>query len=171
VGFWVKDIIGFIKKWWIKWGFKSKTPPSANFPIGPYRLDMQIVGLSGLREFTKIEYRGVTRQFKGERIYFAPDAEYLGYHWKMMLNVVNGMVYKITAYIETKDKDLANSAAMNTFIYCKNQIGEPNKQRNEMFIWKTIDGDIALQTTQAPEGFGINLFLTSHAIRDFSRLW
>jgi len=46
---------------------------------------------------------------------------------------------------------------MNTFIYCKNQIGEPNKQRNEMFIWKTIDGDIALQTTQAPEGFGINL--------------
>jgi hypothetical protein len=40
-----------------------------------------------------------------------------------------------------------------------------------MFIWKTIDGDIALQTTQAPEGFGINLFLTSHAIRDFSRLW
>jgi len=170
VGFLVMDTIGFLKKWGIKWGFKSKTPPSANFPIGPYRLDMQIVGLSGLREFTKIEYRGVTRQFKGERIYFAPDAEYLGYHWKMMLNVVNGMVYKITAYIETEDKNLANSAAMNTFIYCKNQIGEPNKQRNEMFIWKTIDGDIALQTTQAPEGFGINLFLTSHAIRDFSRL-
>jgi len=165
------DIIKFLKKWGPKWGIKPKTLPSANFPIGPYRLDMQIVGLSGLREFTKIEYRGVTRQFKGERIYYAPEAEYLGYHRKTMLNVVNGMVYKITAYIETKDKDLANSAAMNTFIYCKNQIGEPNKQRNEMFIWKTIDSDIGLQTTQAPEGFGINLFLTSHAIRDFSRLW
>ena len=111
------DIIEFLKKWGPKWGIKAKTPPSANFPIGPYRLDMQIAGLSGLQEFTKIEYRGVTRQFKGERIYYAPDVEYLGYHWKMMLNVVNGMVYKITAYIETKDKDLANSAAMNTFIY------------------------------------------------------
>jgi len=165
------DIIEFLKKWGPKWGIKSKTPPSANFPIGPYRLDMQIVGLSGLREFTKIEYRGVTRQFKGERIYYAPDAEYLGYHWKMMLNVVNGMVYKITAYIETKDKDLANSAAMNTFIYCKNQIGEPNKQRSEMFIWKTIDGDITLQTTQIAEGFEINLLLTSNATLNFSRLW
>jgi len=164
------DTIGFLKKWGIKWGFKSKTPPSANFPIGPYRLDMQIVGLSGLREFTKIEYRGVTRQFKGERIYYAPDAEYLGYHWKMMLNVVNGMVYKITAYIETKDKDLANVAAMDTFLYCKNQIGEPNKQRNEMFIWKTIDSDIALQTTQITEGFEINLLMTSHTVRNFSRL-
>jgi hypothetical protein len=165
------DIIEFLKKWGPKWGIKSKTPPSANFPIGPYRLDMEIAGLSGLRELSKIEYRAVTRQFKGERIYHALDVDFLDYHWELMISVVNGKVYKIAAYIETQDKDLANSAAMNTFIYCKNQIGEPNKQRNEMFIWKTIDGDIALQTTQAPEGFGINLFLTSHAIRDFSRLW
>jgi hypothetical protein len=164
------DIIEFLKKWGPKWGIKPKTPPSVNFPIGPYRLDMQIVGLSGLREFTKIEYRGVTRQFKGERIYYAPEVEYLGYHWKMMLNVVNGMVYEITAYIETKDKDLANSAAMNTFIYCKSQIGEPNKQRNEMFIWETADGDISFQTTQTTEGFGINLFLTSHTVHNFPRL-
>jgi len=164
------DIIEFLKKWGPKWGIKAKTPPSANFPIGPYRLDMQMVGLIGLREFTKIEYRGVTRQFKGERIYYAPEVEYLGYHWKVMLNAVNGMVYKITAYIETKDKDLANVAAMDTFLYCKNQIGEPNKQRDEMFIWKTIDGNIALQTTQIAEGFEINLLLTSNATRNFSRL-
>jgi hypothetical protein len=171
VGFWVKEIIGFIKKGGMKWPFKSSPPTLPTFPMGPYRLDLEIGELTGLREFSTIEYRGVTRQFKGERIYHAPDVEYLGNHWKMMLNVVNGMVYKITTYIETKDKDLANSVAMNTFLYCKNQIGEPNKQRNEMFIWKTIDGNIALKTTQAPEGFGINLFLTSHAIHDFSRLW
>ena len=164
------DIIEFLKKWGPKWRIKPKTPPSTNFPIGPYRLDMQIAGLSGLQEFTKIEYRGVTRQFKGERIYYAPEVEYLGYHWKVMLNAVNGMVYKITAYIETKDKDLANVAAMDTFLYCKNQIGEPNKQRDEMFIWKTIDGNIALQTTQIAEGFEINLLLTSNATRNFSRL-
>ena len=166
----MKEIIGFLKKGGMKWPFKSKTSPSTSFPIGPYRLDMQIAGLSGLREFTKIEYRGVTRQFKGERIYYAPDVEYLGYHWKVMLNAVNGMVYKITAYIETKDKDLANVAAMDTFLYCKNQIGEPNKQRNEMFIWKTIDGNIGLQTTQITEGFEINLLMTSHTVRNFSRL-
>ena len=166
----MKEIIEFLKKGGMKWPFKSKTPLSTSFPIGPYRLDMQIVGLSELREFTKIEYRSVPRQFKGERIYYAPDVEHLDYHWKVMLNTVNGIVYRITAYIETKDKDLANVAAMDTFLYCKNQIGEPNKQRNEMFIWKTIDGIIELQTTQAPEGFGINLFLTSHAVRNFAQL-
>lgn len=165
------DIIEFLKKWGPKWGIKPKTPPSANFPIGPYRLDMEIAGLSGLRELSKIEYRAVTRQFKGERIYHALDVDFLDYHWKLMISVVNGKVYKIAVYIETQDKDLANSAAMNTFIYCKNQIGEPNKQRNEIFIWKTIDGNIALQTTQIAEGFEINLLLTSNAARTFSRLW
>ncbi|MGA2468909.1 MAG: hypothetical protein ABSH06_31805, partial [Thermodesulfobacteriota bacterium] len=88
----MKEIIGFIKKWGPKWGIKPKTSPSTNFPIGPYRLDMQIVGLSGLREFTKIEYRAVTRQFKGERIYHALDVDFLDYHWKLMISVVNGKV-------------------------------------------------------------------------------
>jgi len=40
-----------------------------------------------------------------------------------------------------------------------------------MFIWKTIDGDITLQTTQIAEGFEINLLLTSNATLNFSRLW
>ncbi len=165
------DIISFFKEKGMKWSFKSKTPPSTSFPIGPYRLDMEIGELTGLREFSKIEYRAVTRQFKGERIYYAPDVDFAGYNWKVFLNLVGRKVYKITAYIETKDKDLANGAIMNSFLYCKNLLGEPNKRRSEMFIWEAADGDIGLQTTQAPEGFGINLFLTSHAIHDFSRLW
>jgi hypothetical protein len=170
VGLFVMDITGFFKKGGMKWPFKSKPPTFASFPVGPYSLDMEIAGLSGLHEFSKIEYRAVTRQFKGERIYHAPDVDFVGYSWKVLLSVINHKIYKITAYIETKDKDLANGAIMNSFLYCKNQIGEPAKQRSEMFIWDTIDGDIAFQTTQVPEGFGINLFLTSHAIRNFSRL-
>jgi hypothetical protein len=164
------DIIGFLKKKGTKWPFKPKTPTSASFPVGPYNLDMQIAGLSGLRELSKIEYRAVTRQFKGERIYHALDVDFLDYHWKLMISVVNGKVYKIAAYIETQDRDLAHVAAMTTFLYCKGQIGEPTKQRGEMFIWDTIDGDVALQTTQIKEEFGINLFLTSHAVRHFTRL-
>jgi len=130
---------------------------------------MQIAGLSELREFTKIQYRGVTRQFKGERIYYTPDVEHLGYRWNVMLNAVNGIVYKITAYIETKDKDLANNAVIDAFLYCKNQMGEPNKQRSEMFIWETMDGSVSFQTTQTAEGFEINLLLTSNAIRHLPR--
>ena len=164
------DIIGFLKKGRIKWPFKPGIPTYKSFPIGPYSLDMEIAALSGLREFSKMEYREVMRQFKGERIYHGPDVDFLGCDWKMRVNVVSGKIYKITAYIETKDRTLANRAVMDTFLYCKNKMGEPNKQRNEMFIWETIDGDIALQTTEAPERFGINLFLTSHAVRDFFRL-
>jgi hypothetical protein len=164
------DIIGFLRKGGIKCLFKPKAATFASFPIGPYGLDMEIAGLSGLGEFSKIEYREVTRQFKGERIYHGPDADFLGYNWKVRLNVVSGKIYKITAYIETRDKNLANGATMNAFLYCKNQVGEPNKQRSKMFIWETMDGNISFQTTQTAEGFGVNLFLTSHAIRDFTQL-
>jgi hypothetical protein len=86
------DIKGFFKKGGMKWLFKSKPITFTSFPVGPYRLDMEISGLSGLHELSIIEYRAV---------------------------------------------------------------------------WDTVDGNIALQTTEAPEGFGINIFLTSHAIRDF----
>ncbi len=164
------DIIGFLKKGGTKWGFKPKTPSSTSFPIGPYRLDMQIAGLSGLREFLTIEYRAYTRQFKGERIYHAPEVDFLDYHWKTMLSAVYGKVYKIAAYMETQDKDLAHVAAMTTFSYCRQQMGEPAKQRSRMFIWDTMDGDVALKTTQKTDGFEINLLLTSNAARNFPRL-
>jgi hypothetical protein len=164
------DITGFFKKGGIKWPFKPKTPPSSSFSIGPYSLDMQIVGLSGLREFSAIEYRAFTRQYKGERIYHGPEVDLLGYSWKLIITAVNGKVYKIAAYIETKDKDLAHGAAMKTFSYCKQQIGEPDKQRSGMFIWDTLDGDVALKTTQIEGGFEINLLLTSNATRHFSQL-
>lgn len=163
------DITGFFKKGGIRWPFKPKVATFASFPIGPYGLDMEIAGLSGLREFSKIEYREMTRQFKGERFYHGQDVDFLGYNWKMRLNAVSGKIYKIKAYIETKDKDLANSAVMDAFLYCKNQMGEPNKERSEMFIWETMDGNISFQTTQTAEGFEINLLLTSNAIRNFPR--
>jgi hypothetical protein len=131
---------------------------------------MEIAGLSGLREFSKIEYRETTRQFKDERIYHGPEIDFLGHNWKIRLNAVSGKIYKMTAYIETKDKVLANGAIMDAFLYCKNQMGEPNKQRSEMFIWEASDSNVPFQSTQTADGFGINLFLTSHAIHDFTRL-
>ena len=164
------DIISFFKEKGMKWPFKSKTPPSTSFPIGPYRLDMQISELTGLREFSKIEYRTITRHFKGERIYRVPDLDFLSYSWKILLNIVNHKIYIITAYIETKDKDLANGAIMNAFLHCKDLMGEPMKQRSEMFIWKAIDGDVALKTKQVTEGFKITLILTSKAVRNIPPL-
>jgi hypothetical protein len=170
VGLLVMDITGFFKKRGIVWPFKPRAPVFTSFPLGPYSLDMEIAGLSGLREFSKIEYREMTRQFKGERIYHGPDIDFLGHNWKIRLNAVSGKIYKITAYIETKDKELANVAIMDAFLYCKNQMGEPNRQRNEMFIWEATDSNVSFQTTQTADGFGIDLFLTSHAIRDFTQL-
>jgi hypothetical protein len=170
VGFRVTDMTWFLKKGGMNRLFKSKPTTFTSFPVGPYSLRMEISGLTGLREFSLIEYRAMTRQFKGEKIYDAPEVDFVGHPWKVLLNVVNRKIYKITASIETKGKDLANRAIMNSFLYCKNLIGEPARQRSEMFIWDTVDGDIALQTTEAPEGFGIHLFLTSHTIRDFPRL-
>lgn len=78
---------------------------------------MRMAMLNGLREFTKIKYWGVTRKFKDERIYYVLSAEYLGYFRELILNIVNGMVYILIPYIETKNMDLSNIATIKTFIY------------------------------------------------------
>lgn len=145
----------------------SKPP---GFAIGPYKLDMSILGLKGLVELTPKQYDIFPKTFKGEKIYNAPNVTFLGFSWNMMLGVVEGKIYKINPYLEIHDKKQANETAMKTLMHCKSKLGEPAQHQTGLFIWDTKDGNVVLQTAETSEGFAVNLFSTSLAVRSFKPL-
>ncbi len=88
---------------------QSKNAPtaSASLPIGKYRLDMPIEGLTGLTEFSRFEYATFGREFDGEKDYNAPSLEFLKRRWKVALGTVKGRVFKIALYFDTDSKEAA----------------------------------------------------------------
>ena len=151
------------------WPFRKRVPNHASFPIGPYVLNMNATGLSGLRELSEQEYRVFPKEFQGEKIYHGPPVEFLSLTWDTMLGVVNGTVYKIAPSFQTYEKNEANNAAMAALAYCSSQLGEPASQRTGFFVWDTVDGNIILQTAETHEGLSVNLFLTSSSIKGLPR--
>lgn len=151
------------------WPFQKKTPVHRAFPIGQYTLDSSVSTFSGLREFSADEYSAMGRTFEDEKNFNAPPEMFLGRHWNVMLGTVGDKVYKIAVYLELHSKPEANPIAMQTLIYCTEQLGKPAKEQTGLFIWDTTDGNVILQTAETAEGLAINLFATSNSARQFKR--
>ena len=141
------------------------SPPS--LAIGPYNLDMSIVGLKGLVEIPPAEYKVLPKTFKGEKIFKAPDVSFLGFSWDVRLGVVNGKIYKIsTSLMFQREKRMEKVAIKEKILsYCKSKLGEPAEQTDLSIIWDTSDGNVMLQTLATPLHFVINLFCTSSAVK------
>lgn len=145
------------------------TPKRSAFPIGPYKLDAPVEGLTGLTEFSAVEYAIIRQQFEGEKNYNGPPVMFLGRQWRLQLGTVHGKIYKIAPYLEFKDKKEANTVAVETLRYLTEKLGKPSDQRTGLFVWDTSDGNVVLQTAEAAGGFAVNLFLTSRLVRNFKR--
>ena len=150
--------------------FKKKPKPRPSFPIGSYALDMVLREESPLREFSPAEYEVMGRQFVGEKIFNAPDVELVGRLWHLTLGAVQGRLYKIAPFLELRNKNEANDAAISSLTFCNEQLGKPTEQRTGLFVWDTTDGNVILQTAETREGFALNLFLTANTAREFQRL-
>jgi hypothetical protein len=151
-------------------GEKNKTKKIQEkfcFPIGKYKLDMALDMSDSLVELSESEYTFFPKKFKGDKKYYAPSVKFLNFEWKLMLGTVDSKIYKIAPFIETDDKQYANSVSMAVLQYCRGLYGEPDKQETGLFIWDTADGNIVLQTVQVLDGFVINLFETSNQLRNF----
>lgn len=146
---------------------KSKKP---SFPIGAYSLNMILIEGPPLREFSAAEYEIMGRQFVGEKIYHAPEVEFIGSPWNLTLGAVQGKLYKIAPFLKLRNKNEANEAAFGALTFCNDQLGKPAKERTGFFMWDTTDGNVILQTAEAKDGFAVNLFLTASSVRDFQRL-
>jgi hypothetical protein len=150
--------------------FKKKPEPRPAFPIGAYALNMTLREGPPLRELLPAEYEVMGRQFVGEKIYHAPEVEFVGKRWNLTLGAVRGRLYKIAPFLELKNKNEANEAGFGALTFCNEQLGKPAEQRTGLFVWDTTDGNVILQTAEAKDGFTVSLFLTARNVREFQRL-
>jgi len=96
-----------------------------------------------------------------------------GHVWMTKVGTVDAEVYKLVAYQELQDKAEATRAASAALAYCVQQLGAPRSEQSELFKlfkWQTSDGNVILQTAEAADGFAINIFATSSAVRRYRPL-
>jgi len=146
---------------------KSRTPTC--FPIGQYRLDMPVEGLTGLVEFSPGEYAMMGRQFEGETNYCAPPVTFLGREWKLQLGTVHGRVYKIAPCLDFMTKQQSAPIVREVLAYCAAELGRPSSVKGDSHIWDTSDGNMIVQDAETPAGFLVSVFATSSAVRGFKR--
>src|SRR5438046_197602 len=154
------------------WPFKRKTstPTRPSFQVGSYKLGMLINNPCELGEFSPAEYAVFGRKFRGEVCYHAPPVTFLDMTWKLMISTVNGEIYKLAPFLEFQSKDEGNKAAWTALCNCRAELGEPSQQQTGLFIWDTTDGNVILQTGECADGFTVNIFVTSMAVRTYQRL-
>jgi hypothetical protein len=150
------------------WPFKSK-PSRPAFAVGKYKIGDPIDIIS-LIEFSEVEYKVFERRFKHERNFHAGRVEFLGYSWDLMLGTVAGKIFKIALCGAFDSKGEANPVAIASLRYCTELYGKPSSEETGLFFWKTTDGNVILQTAGTDEGFGINLFIKSSAVREFEQM-
>ncbi|MHB8346136.1 MAG: hypothetical protein ACYDHM_02950 [Acidiferrobacterales bacterium] len=149
---------------------RRKVATHASFLIDRYRLDAPVDELTGLIEFSPTEYAAMGRQFEDEKNYNATPVSLLGHSWNVKLQTVRGQICKIVLHLVFPGKHEANPVAMQMLRYCTDQLGKPAEQKTGLFLWRTTDGNIILETSDSAEGPVIGLFLTSRSIRGFKRL-
>jgi hypothetical protein len=97
------------------------------FSIGPYSLGSSIEGREGLSELPPEGYAVLPKQFADEKIYVAPDVEFLGFKWNLMLGARAGRIYKISPQLVTEDSDEAQRAHTRADKFFSGELGRPPK--------------------------------------------
>jgi hypothetical protein len=139
-----------------------------SFPIGEYKLDA-IVDVTGLTEFSAVEYAVMGRQFEGEKNYNAPPVTFLNREWKLQLGTVSGKIYKIAPFLEFEDRKNADLAAKDMLSYCTERMGKASKEERGLIFWDNADGNVVLQPIDRAGLLGVSLFITSNSVRNFKR--
>ena len=147
---------------------KPALATSPSLPIGRYKLDMPIEGVTGLTEFSQAEYATYGRNFDGEKNYNAPTIDFLKRRWKVALGTVGGKVYKIALYFESECKNTVIDVSTDVMQYCQQRLGKASEQQEALFMWDTSDGNVVVQFGKAGSTYMINLFETSRAVRTFA---
>lgn len=159
---------GLAKTWKPKAKTDSKLTNSASLPIGKYKLDMPVQGLTGLTEFSLVQSAIIERQFEGEQDFNAPSVEFLNRHWEVVIGTVGGNVYKIGLLLDSASKDFVAEAAADVVQYCQQRLGKPSEQHNGTFIWDTVDGSVLLSSQGTLNFHQVSLIETSRAASRFT---
>ena len=147
---------------------QTKMANSASLPIGKYKLDMPISGVTGLTEFSQAEYSAYGRSFEGEKGYNAPPIDFLNRRGDVSLGTVGGKVYKVALFFGSPNKATVTDVSTELMSYCEKWLGKPSEQQDTVFIWDAADGNVVMQLGKSGTTYVVNLFETSRATRGFA---
>ena len=107
--------------------------------IGPYRLDMNTGDASNLVELTPAEKRALNLavEFKNQKIYHAPPADFAGASWDITLGKVNGRVYKVSACHVFDNREQGDKMWRNLDDLLRTPLGTPATAAASIATWDT----------------------------------
>jgi hypothetical protein len=128
--------------------------------IGPYALDMGINHLDGLSELSYLEYLAIPKVFVDEKIYTAPDIDFLGFTWNLALAVKDGRIYKISPQVLTTNPDEATGAFIAARKHLADKMGEPTERNGSRLILRVTPGNAILEQARHGGVYCVQFFIT-----------
>ncbi len=140
--------------------------------VGPYYFGMETADASNLVAFTPAEKEALSAavEFRNERIFHAPPAEFAGAGWDMVLGAVEGRVYKLSGLLVLEDREQRDAMWRNLTQRLRSALGTPATAAATIFAWDTEDGNVVLNRVNDGEGYAVVLTLTSRAVSGFVRV-
>jgi hypothetical protein len=104
-------------------------------------------------------------QFVGEEIWHAPAAHFMSLEWDTILATVDRTIYKIAAQW-TGPRAQAGKVHRELIVFCTKSY----RQYKNQPVWDTRDGNVVIHSVNLGAQSSLNVFLTSHSVREFQRL-
>jgi hypothetical protein len=140
--------------------------------IGPYQLDMNAGDVTQLVELTPAEKKALNAavEFKSEKLYHAPPAEFAGESWEIIFGAVNSRVYKISALLVLENREQRDGMWRNLDDLLRTPLGAPANQAENIIVWDTEGGNVLMNRVAGEGTFVVVLTLTSRAVSSFVRI-
>jgi len=137
--------------------------------IGPYRLDMKATKLSKLVELAPSEKKALNLaiEFKNERIYNAPPADFAGASWEIVLGTVDNRVYKVSALLVRENREHRDKMWRHLDGLFRTQLGTPATAAAPIITWDTEDGNVVMNRADGGGAYAVVLTLTTRAVSSF----
>jgi cytochrome c-type biogenesis protein CcmH/NrfG len=141
--------------------------------IGPYYLGMKTGEVHHqLVELTQTEKEALSLvvEFKNERIYHAPPAEFAGVSWDIVLGAVDDEVYKVSALLVLDSREERDGVWRNLEAVLRTRLGVPATAAATIISWDTEDGNVVVNRAETGGAYAAVLTLTSRAVSGFARV-
>jgi hypothetical protein len=109
-------------------------------------------------------------EFRNERIYHAPHAEFSGVTWDIVLGAVDSRVYKVSALSVLENREQRDRIWRNLEGVLRTRLGTPATATATIVTWDTEDGNVVVDRAEAGGDYAVVLTLTSRAVSGFARL-
>jgi hypothetical protein len=153
-------------------GSQSKVRRGHTPTIGPYRLDMNTGDTSKFEELTPTERKALNLgvQFKGERIFHTPSADFAGARWEIILGAVDNRVYKVSALLALENRDQRDRMWRNLEGQFRTSLGTPASSSADILTWDIEDGNVVMNRADTGGAYVVVLTLTSRAVVGYTRV-